>query len=214
MKKGAIFDMDGLLYDTERLYQESWAALAETFGLTHNPAFPPAVAGTGGRRMRQIIREYYPEVDAEAFIQSCVDRVNNILEEGVPEKPGVREILSYFRENGVRMAVASSSRMDNIRHHLRSAGIEGYFDAIASGQEVERSKPEPDIFLLAARRLELPPEDCYVFEDSVNGVCAGIAAGCAAVMIPDMTPPPAGLQAWGICASLTEARRLIAEGRL
>ena len=79
---------------------------------------------------------------------------------------------------------------------------------------MERSKPEPDIFLLAARRLELPPEDCYVFEDSVNGVCAGIAAGCAAVMIPDMTPPPAGLQAWGICASLTEARRLIAEGRL
>lgn len=214
MKKGAIFDMDGLLFDTERLYQESWKVLAETFGLTHNPAFPSAVAGTSGTQMRRMIRTYYPEVDAEAFIQSCVDRVNKILEAGVPEKPGVREILSYFRDNGVQMAVASSSRMDNIRHHLCTAGIAEYFDVIVSGQEVSRSKPEPDIFLLAARRMKLAPKDCYVFEDSINGICAGIAAGCAAVMIPDMTPPPPDLPAWGVCASLSEARAMIEAGRL
>ena len=113
-----------------------------------------------------------------------------------------------------KMAVASSSRMDNIRHHLRSAGIEGYFDAIASGQEVERSKPEPDIFLLAAERIGCAPEECYVFEDSSNGIRAGMAAGCVTVMVPDMVPPSKNLPVSRVCVSLHEAKDLIEKGLL
>ena len=215
MKKGAIFDMDGLLFDTERLYQESWVEMARAFGQLPNPAFPSAVSGTSGEGMREVIRRYYPAVDPYAFQAGCFARVDAVLEnQGPPVKPGAGELLEYLSAQGVSIAVASSSGRDRILSNLRATGLERFFDAVVSGQQVERGKPEPDIFLLAAKEIGCPPEDCYVFEDSVNGVCAGIAAGCAAVMIPDMTPPPAGLQAWGICASLTEARRLIAEGRL
>ena len=215
MKKGAIFDMDGLLFDTERLFRDSWIVLAKQFGQEPNPDFPAAVAGSSGEGMREIIRRYYPEVDAHAFQDSCYQRVEDILlREGPPEKPGMREILSFFRDHGAKIAVASSSSREMILRNLRSAGVEALFDVIVGGGEVTRGKPEPDIFLLAAERLGLAPEDCYVFEDGLNGARAGIAAGCATVMIPDLFAPTEDLQAGctGICGSLTDAQKAVEAG--
>ena len=213
--KGAIFDMDGLLLDTERLYQESWVEMAKRFGQEPDPAFPAAVSGTSGEGMRDVIRRYYPAVDPYAFQAGCIARVDGILDSrGAPEKPGARELLEYFRGCGVRTALASSSGLERIRSNLRQTGLEALFDAVASGQEVRRGKPEPDIFLLAAERIGCPPEECYVFEDSVNGIRAGMAAGCAAVMVPDLVPPPEGLAVHRVCASLTEVRELIGKGLL
>ena len=215
MKTGAIFDMDGLLLDTERVYQESWIAVTEDFGQPQNPAFPPAVSGTSGKIMRQVIHSYYPEVDADAFVAACVARVERILDQrGAEEKLGAGEILAYLHSRGVKIAVASSSPLARIRKNLESAGLARYFHAMVSGQEVERGKPEPDVFLLAARRLDAAPEDCYVFEDSLNGVQAGMAAGCLTVMVPDIAQPPEGLQVSRICQSLLEARDLIAKGEI
>ncbi len=216
MKTGAIFDMDGLLFDTERLFQESWEVMAGRFGQVHNPAFPPAVAGTSGDSMREVIRRYYPAVDPQAFMDGCIGRTAEIIRRELPEKPGMREILALFREHGVKMAVASSSRRDMVEDNLRRAGILDCFGTVVSGQEVLHGKPAPDIFLLAARRLGLPPEDCYVFEDGVNGARAGIAAGCAAVMIPDLTPPTEDLRSGcaGIYPSLLAARDAVAAGEL
>ena len=215
MKRGAIFDMDGLLLDTERLYQESWVEMARAFGQIPDPAFPSAVSGTSGEGMREVIRRYYPAVDARAFQAGCIAWVEGILDEqGPPVKPGAREILEFLRARGVKTAVASSTGRERILSNLRASELNGFFDAVVSGQQVDRGKPEPDIFLLAAKEIQCPPEDCYVFEDSVNGVRAGMAAGCTAVMVPDLVPPPEGLAAGGVCTSLLEARDLMEKGLL
>lgn len=188
-KKGAIFDMDGLLFDTERLFRDSWVEMAKRFGQVPQPDFPAAVAGTSGAGMREVIRQYYPSVDPFAFQEGCVSHTADVLKEGIPEKAGMRKILDFFRAQGVKLAVASSSGREMILSNLQRANIAAYFDAVVSGEDVSRGKPEPDIFLLAAQRLGCTPESCYVFEDGINGVRAGIAAGCATVMIPDLFEP-------------------------
>ena len=216
MKKGAIFDMDGLLFDTERLYQESWLVIAREWGIIPDPAFPTAVCGTSGAHMRDVVREHYPEVDAEAYIQACLSRVAHILETDVPEKPGLHELLTYLHAQGVKIAVASSSLAHVVENNLRNAGVWEYFDAVVTGEQVKRGKPEPDIFLEAAKRLGLHPEECYVFEDGINGTRAGLAAGCATVMIPDLTAPTEDLinSCAGVYPSLLTALEAIQNGML
>lgn len=216
MKKGAIFDMDGLLFDTERIFRDSWTAMAQRFGQVPDPRFPAAVAGTSGEGMRDVIRRYYPAVDPYAFQSGCIAHAAELLRQDLPEKPGIRQILAFFQSQGTRLAVASSSGREMILDNLRRAGIDACFDAVVSGDQVSRGKPEPDIFLLAARQLDCPPEDCYVFEDGINGARAGIAAGCATVMIPDLFPPTEDLRTGcaGIFSSLLEAKEAIAAGRL
>ena len=108
----------------------------------------------------------------------------------MPEKPGLHEILDNFAGKGIKMAVASSSDREQVENNLALTGIRHYFQAVVNGAEVEKGKPNPDIFLLAADRLGLPPESCYVFEDSLSGIRAGHAAGCLPVMIPDLVQPP------------------------
>ncbi len=211
MKQGAIFDMDGLLLDTERMYRDSWEKSAEQFGLVHNPDFPRAVCGSSGMHMQEIILQYYPQVDAKAFAADCILRVERELQTHVPIKTGVSEILQYFKQRGVKLAVASSSKRETVKSNLDKVGILSYFDAVVSGDQVEHGKPAPDIFLLAARQIGCAPEDCYVFEDGTNGIRAGAAAGCATVMIPDLTPPNAQLEqlCMGIYPSLLDAMHAI-----
>lgn len=208
--------MDGLLFDTERLYREGWIAMAERFGQVSNPAFPSAVSGTNGIHMQEVVHRYYPAVDAKAFIQGCISYVDDILLTSVPEKPGVHEILEFLHAHGVKIAVASSSDREVIHHNMALTGTTAYFDAVVSGQEVTVGKPDPDIFLLAAERLGLSPKDCYVFEDSTNGILAGAAAGCATVMIPDLVTPTDELRVHcaGVYRSLLEAKQALERGEL
>ena len=212
MKQGAIFDMDGLLFDTERMYRDSWKQSAQQFGLVHNPDFPRTVCGSSGAHMREIILQYYPQVDAKAFADDCILRVERELETHVPEKTGVRDILQYFKQHGVRVAVASSSKRATVLHNLKQADILSYFDAVVSGDQVTHGKPAPDIFLLAAQQIGCEPENCYVFEDGTNGIRVGAAAGCTTIMIPDLTPPNAQLEQLcaGIYPSLSDAMNAIA----
>lgn len=216
MKQGAIFDMDGLLFDTERMYRDSWKQSAQQFGLVHNPDFPRTVCGSSGAHMREIILQYYPQVDANAFADDCILRVERELETHVPEKTGVRDILQYFKQHGVRVAVASSSKRATVLHNLKQADILSYFDAVVSGDQVTHGKPAPDIFLLAAQQIGCEPENCYVFEDGTNGIRAGAAAGCTTIMIPDLTPPNAQLfqLCAGIYPSLSDAMNAIADNEI
>ena len=216
MKKGAIFDMDGLLFDTERLYRESWQEIAVQCGVTPDPQFPWAVAGTSGRKMQEVVQQYYPQVDAQAFIARVIARVERMVEQDVPQKPGMREILEYLRKNQVKIAVASSSSQKAILHNLQKARAEFYFDAVISGEQVENGKPAPDIFLTAAEKIGVAPQECYVLEDGVNGARAGIAAGCTTVMVPERDQLPDDLRknCAGIYRSLHEALAAMEAGEL
>ena len=212
MKKGAIFDMDGLLTDTERWYSASWKETAFHFNQEWVPGFDNFVAGTSGAGMRAVIHQHFPAVDAQAFMDYCIQNAYRLGEEHLREMPGASEILRFFSERGVRLALASSSPRDVIDRYLRKLDMARYFDTVVSGYEVNRGKPAPDIFLLAAERIGCAPEDCYVFEDGINGCLAGIAAGCATVMIPDLFQPTEEVRRGcaAIYPSLMEAKDAIA----
>lgn len=186
MIKGAIFDMDGLLFDTETMYQQTWKELAEEQNIILGSGFVNAVSGTSGSKMCRVLEEYYHTADGSVIMDECMRRMKEKLKKSVPLKKGVREILEYFRENRIKLAVASSTAKQQIEDNLRTADIRKYFDRIVSGTEVEHGKPAPDIFLYAAEMINCKPEECYVFEDSLNGVRAGVAAKCQTIMIPDM----------------------------
>ena len=207
MIRGAIFDMDGLMFDTERLFAISWAEQARRFGFQPIPEFHRAVCGTSGTLARDIVRKYYPGIsDANAFINDGCDLVERVMAESVPEKKGLHEIVEYLKGLGLRLAVASSSEPELIRANLSKTGLEGQFDVLLSTSQVARGKPAPDVFLEAARRLGFMPEECFVFEDGINGVKAGIAAGCHTYIIPDILEPTAEIleQSDGVFPSLSD----------
>ena len=216
MKRGAIFDMDGLLTDTEKFYSQSWRETARFFGQDWVDGFDKFVAGTNGEKMLEVIHSHFPNVDARTFMDYCIANEKRLVKDELREMPGASDIVRFFRERGVKTAVASSSAIDAIRGNLSRLGMLELFDAVISGQEVAHGKPAPDIFLLAAKKINLAPEDCYVFEDGINGCVAGIAAGCATVMIPDLFQPTEELQqkCAGIFGSLTAAKNAIINGLL
>ena len=189
MKKGAIFDQDGLMFDTEAIFSVGWAEASKTLGIVIPEGFRAAVCGSSGESMKRIVREWMPGVDCDALLALTYQISYEIQSRFLPEKPGLHEILELFCSHGVKMAVASSSHRAPIERNLERSGIRPYVEAVISGEDLSRGKPDPEAFITAAARLGLPPEDCYVFEDSFNGVRAGHAAGCCTIMIPDLFQP-------------------------
>lgn len=216
MKKGAIFDMDGLLFDTETVYQRGWTIIADEFGVTRKPELGKACCGTTGDLTERLVHEYHPTVDAKAYIRRVIEYVHDEAEKSLPVMEGAREILAYFHEHGVRIATASSSTVAQIEKNLSQSGLRDYFDAVVGGDLVTHGKPAPDIFLLAAECIGVPPADCYVFEDGYNGLRGAAAAGCAPVMIPDTMPPIDEMRTLckGIYPSLSDAMNAIQRGDL
>lgn len=215
MKSGAIFDMDGLLFDTELVYNDEWYYIAGLYNLQINPVMLDELRGTNGSRMTGIVNRYWPDVDAEKLTNELFAHAAVSLSKHVPMKPGVLELLKYLKRNGVHMAVASSAPMELIQRNLCLTGIVSYFDAVVSGEQVIHGKPCPDIFLLAADKIRLKAEDCYVFEDGINGVKAGIQAGCSTIMVPDLVPPVKELyeQCTGIYPDLYAVLQAIKTGK-
>ena len=173
MKLGAIFDMDGTLVDTEKYYMRAWFETADDFGVERNPNVSSMCAGGSAVQHIWILKKLFPTVDANEYRNHVIARVKKWTEEELLLLPGVKNTLDRFKADGVKMAVASSSPMTDIERNLSRVGIVDYFDALVSGQQFDHSKPLPDIFIFAAGRINVNPRDCYVFEDSFNGVKAG-----------------------------------------
>lgn len=217
MKRGAIFDMDGTLFDTEKLYRQAWLDVAEEFGEEKNYELPTAISGSNlGEESYKVIRRFYPNIDAEAYLARVLVEVQAAAEKNLELMTGVEEILNFFQTANVKMAVASSAPVATIEKNLVRANLRGYFEVVIGGDKVANGKPAPDIFLLAAKELNLPPSDCYIFEDSFNGIRSAAAAGGVAIMIPDTVQPTEEIKK--LCAvifpNLLEARRAIMEGCL
>ena len=187
--KAAIFDMDGLLFDSETIFDRAWKMLAENYGFYLDPKMQEELRGCSGKVMRNIVNRYLPNQDAFVLQNELFENALSLEREYIPIKPGVFEILDYFKSRGFKLAIASSSPEDMIKNNLKVSNTKNYFDVIVNGREVENGKPSPDIFLLACEKLGFKPEECFVFEDAIAGVAAGVKAGCKTIMIPDLVMP-------------------------
>ncbi|MCQ2612437.1 MAG: HAD family phosphatase [Treponemataceae bacterium] len=188
-----IFDMDGLLYDTETLCRRLWQEYAQEIGYTVTDELYASCIGHNETDVKEILRtnlgDGFPIQTLYAEIRKRMLKYFGTF--GPPEKPGIRPLFDFLRENRIPMALATSNGESHARNMIERSKLTNYFDAWAFGEQVEHSKPLPDIFLLAARQLDMAPEKCIVFEDSVAGLMAAQAAGMRNVFIKDLIEPPA-----------------------
>jgi HAD superfamily hydrolase (TIGR01509 family) len=192
-----IFDMDGLMLDTESLALQTWRDAAAAIGVEFDLALLPAMIGRNYRDCREMLREHYGATyPVEQLTATCLTIFDAIVaRDGVAQKPGLRELLDWLEGENVARAVATSTRRDRAEAQLAQQGLLERFALLVGGNEVERGKPAPDIFLLAASRLAVAAGDCVVLEDSEPGVRAALAAGMMPIMVPDLHRPSPDLLA-------------------
>lgn len=187
--KAVLFDMDGLMIDTESLSTEAFINSAKAQGYNMTKEETLKVLGFTKASIYQFWIDYFQgtNVDGKKLVDDHYEYIENVLYTVGPEKmPYVEELLKYLRENNYKIAVASSSDTADIKNNLEKTKLEKYIDEIASGAEVENGKPAPDVFLLAAERLDVDPKNCLILEDSKAGIKAGKASGAMVFMVPDM----------------------------
>lgn len=194
--RGLVFDMDGLMLDTERLSQRCWQAAAADLGVDFPDALFRQLVGRNLAGIERLVREAAgPALPWAEFARRAAAHYDEALREPPPVKPGVHALLDLADALGLPSTVATSTARCWAERKLRSTGLWDRFPAVTTGDEVARGKPAPDIFLLAAARLGLEPAACLVLEDSPNGVRGAAAAGCAVVMVPDLIAPDDELRA-------------------
>lgn len=187
MVSGIIFDMDGILIDSERQSNEGWLWAAGQLGVDMPMWLIDSFKGAPAELCCKFFDDYYKGViDYWEAKEIRTQHVYKIREtEGIPVKKGVKDIFEYIRNNGLKCAVATSTRRESAEKTLHEIGVWDYLDAVVYGDEVERGKPEPDIFLRAAKAIGVNPSEAVVVEDSINGIKAGYAADMRVVHIPD-----------------------------
>ena len=207
--KAAIFDMDGLLIDSERAISQAWIDGAAALGFPLTLVDFKRVIGRAAQQGSVMLAEM---LGGEEAMRATAARAHALLPHAggapvFPLKPGALPLLQALQAAGIPCAVASSSSVAEIRHRLAHVDVLRFFRAVAGGDEVTHGKPDPALYLLAAARLGVAPPDCIAFEDSENGARAAQAAGIRVVIVPDLvTPAPeVAARAHGVIGSLDEA---------
>lgn len=194
--KAVVFDMDGVIFDSERAVMQCWKEVASRHNIPDIEKAILACTGTTMVRTREIMLNLYGAdfpydeyaMESSAIFHSRYDGGR------LPMKPGVKELLTFLKEHNKKIALASSTRQQVVTDELRDAGIIEYFDRIICGDMVSRSKPAPDIFLKACEELNVSPSDSYAIEDSYNGIRAAHAGGLHPIMVPDLLPADEEMQ--------------------
>ena len=189
--RGILFDMDGLVLDSESLYTRFWREAAHFYG------YPMTVEQSlGMRSLGKPLGQPYleslfgPGVDYTTLRNKRIELMEAYVEQhGIAPKDGIYELLDYMDENGIAAAITSSSPMDAIEKHLSAVNLLHRFRKLCSGHNIPNGKPAPDIYLLGAKELGLKPEECLALEDSPTGILSAYRAGCLPIMIPDLDQP-------------------------
>lgn len=191
MIEAVLFDMDGLMFDTERMYQKAWLQAGRQMGVPMEPEIVDRLRGRNREGCARVCREAFGEdFDFDAMRTACRALMARWIEEdGLPVKPGLYELLAELERRGIPAVLATSTTRDSAWSHLQRAKVDRYFLGAVCGDEVSHSKPDPEVFLKAAALAGRDPARCMVLEDSPAGVRAGAAAGCFTVMVPDLTAP-------------------------
>lgn len=211
--RAVIFDMDGVLFDTERLCSDCWMSFADEIGADREQ-MQKAILACVGRNANDCVRVAEEMLGKDFPYQEYRKKtellmLETIEREGMPMKPGVREILEWLKSHDYRIAMASSSSRKSVCHHLERAGIRDYFETLTTGDMVEHSKPQPDIYLKACESIGQSPEACYAIEDSPNGIRSAYSAGMKVIMVPDLQQPDEELQG-KICRKCDSLQEVIA----
>ena len=210
--KLALFDMDGLMVDSERVYYECWKQTLQTYGEDITLEEYIGYCGVRYDETRVLFQQRRPWFDRyEESEQKSNDVFMKAVDAGIPLKPGLTELLDCLDEKGITEIIVSSSSNEHVERLLKPLGIRGRFAGVVGGMKVRRAKPAPDIFLLAAETYGAEPEECIVFEDSLAGIKASVAAGIPVICVPDMTPVPEELakQCYAVCPTLADAAPLL-----
>lgn len=189
--KGILFDMDGLVLDTEKLYSRFWREACISLGYPMTREQSLYMRALNAQLGESTLKGFFgPDVNYQQVRSTRIRLMDAyIAENGVEPKPGIRELLDFLSDKEIPTALATSSPMERVRRYLEPLGLLNRFQVLCSGYEVPHGKPEPDIFLHAARKLSLAPGNCMVLEDSPAGILAAARAGCMPVIIPDQDQP-------------------------
>ena len=194
--KAVVFDADGTLFDTEELMHQVWTEVGEELDFPYPARDYPDFVGLNRAAVLALMEQKYGTgMDYADFMVRCVDRLQARMEtEGVPLKPGVREVLDFLREHRIPTALATSTHRVRTDRRLELTGLTGYFQAVVTGDEVTHGKPHPEIYWSACRKLNVEPARALAVEDSRNGILSAHAAGMPVVMVPDLIPPTLELE--------------------
>lgn len=191
MLQGVIFDMDGLMLDTEKLLVRFWCEAAKEMGYPMEKHHVLSIRSLAPKYAVPKLQEYFgPSFDYPKVREKRMELMNAYIETyGIEKKPGVEELLIYLKEQGYKTAVATATDMERTQKYLKKVNLLSYFDKIVCACMVENGKPEPDIYIRAAQELSLPTKNCIALEDSPNGIMSAYRAGCMPVMVPDLDQP-------------------------
>lgn len=212
--KAVVFDMDGVIFDSERAVMQCWKEVASRHNIPDIEKTILACTGTTMVRTREIMLNLYgADFPYDEYARESSAIFHSRYDGGrLPMKPGVKELLTFLKEHDKKIALASSTRQQVVTDELRDAGVIEYFDRIICGDMVSRSKPAPDIFLKACEELNISPSDSYAIEDSYNGIRAAHAGGLHPIMVPDLLPADEEMQSLAeiVLPSLTSVMEYLA----
>ena len=215
--RGVVFDADGVLFDTERLGRLSWLEVGQEIGYPQaEQSYLEFIGLNRTDAEAKMLRLFGADFPCDYFMRTCSACTQARIErDGVPLKPGVRELLTCLQKQNIPVALATSSGRKRITRRLDMAGLAPFFSAIVTGEQVVHGKPAPEIYQLACRHLGISPEQALAIEDSPNGILSASRAGMQVVMVPDLVQPSPDLSSLltACCASLTAVRDWLA-GRL
>ena len=216
-KTGVLFDMDGLMFDTQQLYDNANIEIASTvYGFEISREMLLAITGRSGEDLYKTVNRFRPELDAREYIRLIFDHVAKKVETDLIIMPGLYDLLSWLSQQDVRIGLTSGSDRSIVENNLRCSGLRECFSGIICGDEIIAGKPNPEGYLKTAALIGCRPEDCYVLEDSPNGILAGHRAGCSVIMVPNGIEPDAEIRSLcaGIYPSLSEVRQAMEAGLL